>query len=157
MANKPDYTFRLNYIPKGCEGEGEFWWYETTEELQAASGMPNSYGLDARGWSTTALEEVPCAILPKLTGKSWHPTHQAAPLCVYESAEGDIAYWELVGDGYCQWKNEWDEIYSKPMTFTVFGCGEPEYTTNNIACAMQHVVNTMLHNVKYPHLAKRVR
>jgi hypothetical protein len=153
MANK--YCFRLNYIPKGCEGVGDFWWYETTDELQKASGAHNSYGLEPRSWATTALEEVPCMLLPKLTGKSWHPTHQAAPLCIYESNDGDIAYWELV-EGDIEWRDEYEAIHSKPITFTVFGCG-PEYSTTNMSCAVQHIVNTLVHNVKYPHLAKRVR
>ena len=125
------YCFRLNVIPVGCEGEGDFWWFETTEELQSASGSYKSYGLGPQGWSTTALEEVPCALLPKLTGKQWKVSHhRMCPDAIYESEDGDIAYWECV-EGRVEWMKEKEALRSQPK-FHMFSSTGTEMHTDNI-------------------------
>jgi len=125
MAKK--YEIRINYIPQGTVGEGQFWWI-TEEQLldyQKEAFGESHYGINNKHWSTVCFEEIPYLVLPKLTGKNnWvlgeHKDNNSTLVFAYfGNADGDTVIVELQDqDGCCGWDKE--DIFPDGPALTVF-------------------------------------
>ena len=142
------YQVRLNVIPNGCKGEGNFWWFKDEEIPQPSKD--SNYGINPRHWSTTALEIITYQVLPNLTGKEWDVSYNSEdPDCVmvrYESKDEDVAILELCdAEGFIslRWSEE-DRIHPGPA-LTVFANGKT-VSCNNAREAAASVCQAIFDN-----------
>ena len=148
------YQVRINFIPNGCEGEGDFWWFDDQTLPQVEGATP--YYINPKHWSTTAFELVPYLVLPKITNKdkwdvSYHSDSDDMVMARYTNKDGDIAIIELCDkNGFisCRWEEE-DRLPKGPA-FTVFpGNGK------QIACDTPHEAALSIVNAIMDHHNRR--
>ena len=109
-------TIRINIIPKGTLGEGDFFWLDDTEQVKLWK-----YSIDKKTWATIAFECIPCDFLPSKYPGKWIPKIEMRPNCYYETEDGSaIAYMELLDEQGAP-TVRWEKDKNTDITILAFG------------------------------------